>query len=52
MMLVFELLATLQNEYDNQKNILRKLRRENNFLDPVGEEHSIRYKFENSDLLK
>ncbi|KAI9265471.1 hypothetical protein EDC94DRAFT_693140 [Helicostylum pulchrum] len=29
---VFELLATLQNEYDAQKNVLKKLRRENIFF--------------------
>ncbi|RCH91250.1 hypothetical protein CU097_008155 [Rhizopus azygosporus] len=42
MMSVFELLATLQNKYDLQKNILKKLQRENNFLDPVDEKESIR----------
>lgn len=36
---------------DLQKNILKKLRRENSFLDPVDEKESIRYQFENTDLL-
>lgn len=51
-MSVFELLATLQNEYDQQKDILKKLRRENNFLDPVDEKESVRYQFDNADLLE
>ncbi|KAG1140089.1 hypothetical protein G6F38_009376 [Rhizopus arrhizus] len=51
LMSVFELLATLQYEYDQQKDTLKKLRRENNFLDPVDEKESVRYQFENADLL-
>lgn len=52
MVAIFELLATLQNEHHSQMNILKKLRRENNFLDPVDEKDSIRYKLVNSNLLK
>ncbi|KAG0938477.1 hypothetical protein G6F57_006685 [Rhizopus arrhizus] len=43
LMSVFGLLATLQYEYDLQKDTLKKLRRENNFLDPVDEKESVRY---------
>ncbi|KAG1471357.1 hypothetical protein G6F56_002170 [Rhizopus delemar] len=52
LMSVVELLAILQNEYDLQKNSLKKLRRENNFLDPVDEKESVRYQFENTDFLE
>ncbi|KAI8063989.1 hypothetical protein BDF21DRAFT_446209 [Thamnidium elegans] len=41
MVAIFELLATLQNEHNTQMDILKKLRRENNFLDPVDEKDSI-----------
>ncbi|KAG1319112.1 hypothetical protein G6F62_012008 [Rhizopus arrhizus] len=52
LMSVFELLAILQYEYDLQKDTLKKLRRENNFLDPVDEKESVRYQFDNADLLE
>ncbi|KAL7334314.1 hypothetical protein PS15p_203098 [Mucor circinelloides] len=52
MISVFELLATLQNEYDNQKDVLKKLRQENNFLDHVEEKDTVRYQFENTDIFE
>ncbi|KAI7860095.1 hypothetical protein BDC45DRAFT_169198 [Circinella umbellata] len=52
MVAIFELLATLHIEHNTQMDILKKLRRENNFLDPVDEKDSIRYKLVDSHLLK
>ncbi|KAI9005467.1 hypothetical protein CLU79DRAFT_806723 [Phycomyces nitens] len=52
MVLVFELLSTLQNEYDTQKKVLKRLQRENSFLNPIDEKDRVRYQFENSDLLE
>ncbi|KAG1173614.1 hypothetical protein G6F46_004492 [Rhizopus delemar] len=52
MISVFELLATLQNEYDNQKDVLKKLHQENNFLDHVEEKDTVRYQFENTDIFE
>ncbi|KAI7847481.1 hypothetical protein BDC45DRAFT_451771, partial [Circinella umbellata] len=50
--LSLELLATLQNEYDNQKDVLKKLRQENNFLDHVEDKDTVRYQFENTDIFE
>ncbi|KAG2191729.1 hypothetical protein INT47_004168 [Mucor saturninus] len=51
LMSVFELLAVLQNEYDLQKDVLKKLRKKNNFLDPVPYKDKIRNNFENANVL-
>ncbi|KAG2207733.1 hypothetical protein INT47_011853 [Mucor saturninus] len=51
-MSVFELLAVLQNEYDFQKEVLKKLRKENNFLDPVDHKDKIRFNFLNTNVLE
>ncbi|KAI9344459.1 hypothetical protein BD770DRAFT_397580 [Pilaira anomala] len=48
---VFELLATLQQEYDHRKDVLRKLRREMNNFDQVEAKDTVRSKFSNSNLL-
>ncbi|PHZ11723.1 uncharacterized protein RHIMIDRAFT_238389 [Rhizopus microsporus ATCC 52813] len=44
--------SVFQNEYDLQKNILKKLRRENSFFDPIDEKESIQDQFGNTDLLE
>ncbi|KAI9032749.1 hypothetical protein CLU79DRAFT_802028 [Phycomyces nitens] len=45
MISVFELLAKLQNEYDSQKDVLKKLHH-------VEEKDTVRYKFENTDIFE
>ncbi|CEP07792.1 hypothetical protein [Parasitella parasitica] len=41
-----------QNENDNQKDVLKKLRQKNNFLDHFEEKDTVRYQFENTDIFE